>query len=118
MRGGGGFRVGCSAATAEIALIVGYVGASHISPDAQDAHAESLLRGSKSRNGVGADIVIRDMEDLPTIINYFLDLKLDKPDACKRPLYDFSTVQPQLIDRCWTKAGKSGVPEAEDANPR
>lgn len=107
-----------SAANAEIGLIVGYVGASHISTDAQDAHADSLLQGGKSDNGVGADIVIRDMQDLPTIMNFFLDLKLDAPEKCKRPFYDFSAVQPHLVDRCWTKAGKSGVPEAEDANPR
>jgi hypothetical protein len=44
------------------------------------------------RCGIGADIVIRDMQDLPTIINFFLDLKLDCPDKCKRPFYDFSTV--------------------------
>jgi beta-phosphoglucomutase-like phosphatase (HAD superfamily) len=42
-----------SAANAEIALIVGYVGASHISLDAQDAHADSLLEGAKSNNGGG-----------------------------------------------------------------
>lgn len=107
-----------SAANANIALIVGYVGASHITPDSQDTHADSLLQGAKSDNGIGADIVIRDMEDLPNIINYFLDLKLDSPEKCKRPFFDFTSVQPLLRDRCWLKAGKAGVPEAEDANPR
>ncbi len=42
-----------AAANAAIALIVGYVGASHISRGAQDAHADSLLEGAKSNNGGG-----------------------------------------------------------------
>ena len=107
-----------AAANAGLALIIGYAGASHITLETEDTHADSLLTGEKSNNGVGADVVIKDMRDLPTIINYFLDLKLDTPDAVGRRPYDFSTVKPQLMGRFWTKAGKSGVLDVEDANPR
>ena len=132
-----------SAANASVSLIIGYVGASHITPEAQDAHAHSLLlgrtltgagagsdgisvisgcnnagtitlmsssssgsSGSSSGSGSsssgstktstetgsgggvslghgggggdtrGADIVIRNMEDLPTVVTYFLDLAM------------------------------------------
>ena len=107
-----------AASEANIGLVVGYVGASHITQDAQDAHANSLMGGPpKYRNGVGADIVIQNMEDLPTIVNHFLDLKLDAPDKMKRP-FDFSQVQKTMKGRCWSKANASGVPMVDEANPR
>jgi len=98
-----------SAGNALIGLIVGYVGASHITPDALDAHAAMLLLGAKSTNGIGADIVLKDMEDLPILVNHFLDLSLDEPERCAARDFDFSVVKAQLRDRCWLKAGAGGA---------
>ena len=111
-----------SAANADIALIVGYVGGSHVAKELETNQAESLLKGSKSDNGRGADVVIRDMEDLPTVCNYFLDLKLDAPDRFERREYDFSSIVGLLRDRCWIseKHGGGGYTPAtpEAPNPR
>ena len=111
-----------SAANADIALIVGYVGGSHVAKELETNQAESLLMGSKSDNGRGADVVIRDMEDLPTVCNYFLDLKLDAPDRFERREYDFSSIVGLLRDRCWIseKHGGGGYAPAtpEAPNPR
>ena len=96
-----------SAANANVALIVGYVGASHISAESQDAHAASLINCSKSDNGIGADIIIRDMEDLPTIVNYFLDLTMDDPSKVSREHFDFSELESKLRDKCWLRDGKN-----------
>lgn len=62
-----------SAANAGIGLIVGYVGASHIAPEMKESHARSILKGSRSENGRGADIVISDMRDLPKVAAYFAE---------------------------------------------
>lgn len=60
-----------SAANAGLGLIVGYVGGSHITEEMEDAHARSLMAGDRSKNGRGADIVIRDMRDLLRIAHFF-----------------------------------------------
>jgi len=60
-----------SAANANIGLIVGYLGASHI-PAAQKApHATLLMSGVKSKNGRGADVVITEMVDFLPIVDAF-----------------------------------------------
>ena len=82
------------------------------------ATAEALLAGGKSKNGRGADVVIRDMEDLPSVVNTFLDMRMDDPTTCDRDHFDFEKIRPALRDRCWTTAGKTGVVEVEDPNPR
>lgn len=107
-----------SAADAGVALIVGYVGGGHITAEALDGYAETLLAGGKSKNGRGADVVIRDMEDLPSVVNTFLDMRMDDPTTCDRDHFDFEKIRPALRDRCWTTAGKTGVVEVEDPNPR
>ncbi|EEH54256.1 uncharacterized protein MICPUCDRAFT_48208 [Micromonas pusilla CCMP1545] len=107
-----------SAADAGVALIVGYVGGGHITAEALDGYAEALLAGGKSKNGRGADVVIRDMEDLPSVVNTFLDMRMDDPTTCDRDHFDFEKIRPALRDRCWTTAGKTGVVEVEDPNPR
>lgn len=60
-----------SAANAGVGFIVGYVGASHIHGDKKDAHAKMLMSGDRSKNGVGADIVISDMRDLFSLVSFF-----------------------------------------------
>jgi beta-phosphoglucomutase-like phosphatase (HAD superfamily) len=90
-----------SAANANIGLIVGYVGGSHVARDLEDTQAFELLEGTKSLNGRGADIVIRDMEDLPAIVNSFLNLKLDHPELCKAGSFDFSEIKNSLRDKHW-----------------
>jgi len=58
-----------SAANAKIGLIVGYVGASHITD--KDGHARMLMRGERSEDGRGADVVLADMADLPAVVAAF-----------------------------------------------
>uniref|UniRef100_A0A7S1I3K0 Riboflavin kinase n=1 Tax=Eutreptiella gymnastica TaxID=73025 RepID=A0A7S1I3K0_9EUGL len=60
-----------SAANAKIGLIVGYVGASHIPVEKKQSHAEMLMQGTKAKDGRGAEIVISDMMDLPSIVKAF-----------------------------------------------
>lgn len=62
-----------SAANAHIGIIVGYVGASHIPQEKKHSHAEMLMSGSRSKDKVGADIVISDMSDLPKLVTFFKD---------------------------------------------
>ncbi len=106
-----------SAANANIGLIVGYVGGSHVAKDLENTQAEELLRGKKSTNGRGADIVIRDMEDLPTIVNSFLNLKLDHPELCKAGSFDFSEIKSALRDKYW-EADTGGVSVDDGESPR
>jgi hypothetical protein len=58
------------------------------------------------------------MEDLPSVVNTFLDMRMDDPTTCDRDHFDFEKIRPALRDRCWTTAGKTGVVEVEDPNPR
>jgi len=104
-----------SAANANIGLIVGYVGGSHVHFDLEETQARELLAGKKSKSGRGADIVIRDMEDLPAIVNSFLNLKLDHPEKAKAGAFDFSDIKPSMRDKFW-EAEKA--PEEDDSNPR
>merc|ERR1712187_383981 len=73
-----GMRVG-SASNAGIGLIVGYVGAGHIAPELQKAHAQMLMAGEKAQNKRGADIVISQMQDLPQIVDQFANALLPNP---------------------------------------
>jgi hypothetical protein len=104
-----------SAANANIGLIVGYVGGSHVHFDLEETQARELLAGKKSKSGRGADIVIRDMEDLPAIVNSFLNFKLDHPEKAKAGAFDFSDIKPSMRDKFW-EAEKA--PEEDDSNPR
>jgi len=81
----------------------------------EDTQAHELLQGKKSKNKRGADIVIRDMEDLPTIVNLFLNLKLDHPEKAKAGAFDFSDIKPSMRDKFW-EATKS--PSEDDFSPR
>ena len=47
-----------SAANAQMGLIVGYVGGSHIAPENEDGHAGTLMAGERSDDKRGADITI------------------------------------------------------------
>jgi HAD superfamily hydrolase (TIGR01509 family) len=83
-----------SAANAGVGLIVGYVGASHISHDKADSHAQMLMSGSRSLDGRGAEIVISDMKDLLKIVDAFADqdrMSFSFPEALvqslQRPLW-------------------------------
>jgi len=58
-----------SAANANIGLIVGYVGATHIPANQKGSHAVLLMSGSKSKSGRGADVVITEMLDLLPIVD-------------------------------------------------
>eukprot|EP00622_Pseudochattonella_farcimen_P001340 FR736005.1.p1 GENE.FR736005.1~~FR736005.1.p1 ORF type:complete len:273 (+),score=37.57 FR736005.1:44-820(+) len=58
-----------SAANAEIGLIVGYVGATHIQD--KDAHAQMLMAGKRSTSGRGAEVVIEDFLDLAPLVHAF-----------------------------------------------
>lgn len=60
-----------SASNAGMGMIVGYVGASHIAPEQKESHAKMLMKGAKADNGRGADIVIEDMRDLPSLVALF-----------------------------------------------
>lgn len=60
-----------SSSNAGAGMIVGYTGASHIGEEAADDHALNLLAGTRADNGKGADIVISDMKDLPTLVVFF-----------------------------------------------
>eukprot|EP00746_Dinoflagellata_sp_MGD_P025631 gnl/MRDRNA2_/MRDRNA2_160313_c0_seq1.p1 gnl/MRDRNA2_/MRDRNA2_160313_c0~~gnl/MRDRNA2_/MRDRNA2_160313_c0_seq1.p1 ORF type:complete len:458 (+),score=84.57 gnl/MRDRNA2_/MRDRNA2_160313_c0_seq1:97-1470(+) len=86
-----------AAANAGIGLIVGYVGASHIS--AKNEHALKLLAGTRSRVGRGADIVLSELEDLVHVVKYVMD--------CKAGLAEPFIVEPvltsQLNGRFWIK---------------
>ena len=109
-----------SAANAKIGLIVGYVGGSHIPYDRREEQAKALMKGGKSIDRRGADIVITDMTDLPTVANFFLDLKLDcgNDEQCLARPYDFSQLGPSLVDKIYTPEFSGAMPEAEDVNPR
>jgi len=61
-----------SAANAKLGFIIGYVGASHIPEEKKESHAMDLLSGRKSKDGRGANVVIRDIRDSMTLIKYFL----------------------------------------------
>ena len=60
------------------------------------------------------------MTDLPTVANFFLDLKLDCGDdeQCLARPYDFSQLGPSLVDKIYTPEFSGAMPEAEDVNPR
>eukprot|EP00614_Pseudopedinella_elastica_P003071 CAMPEP_0172585006 /NCGR_PEP_ID=MMETSP1068-20121228/4502_1 /TAXON_ID=35684 /ORGANISM="Pseudopedinella elastica, Strain CCMP716" /LENGTH=607 /DNA_ID=CAMNT_0013379333 /DNA_START=199 /DNA_END=2022 /DNA_ORIENTATION=- len=58
-----------SAANAKMGLIVGYVGATHISD--KTGHAAMLMRGEKSTDGRGADVVIERFDDLFPLVEAF-----------------------------------------------
>jgi len=60
-----------SASNAAIGLIVGYVGGSHIGAEVTDSHARMLMAGTRADNGVGCQIVISDMLELPKIVAFF-----------------------------------------------
>lgn len=60
-----------SASNAGIGMIVGYTGASHIEDEVADSHAQMLIEGTRADNGIGADIVVTDMNDLTALVGFF-----------------------------------------------
>ena len=71
-----------SASNANVGLIVGYVGATHIPPESKDSHAAMLLAGAKAKNGRGAEVVIADFSDLlPIVLHFDTFLKQGSPNA-------------------------------------
>jgi len=60
-----------SASNANMGLIVGYTGGSHISEEAEASHAAMLMEGTRADNKIGADLVITDMQDLPALVAFF-----------------------------------------------
>eukprot|EP00667_Euglena_gracilis_P014149 EG_transcript_14644 len=60
-----------SAANAKMGLIVGYVGGSHIPSEKKAAHAAMLMRGERSQDRRGADVVLGDFEDLLLVVDAF-----------------------------------------------
>eukprot|EP00640_Fibrocapsa_japonica_P003230 CAMPEP_0113944298 /NCGR_PEP_ID=MMETSP1339-20121228/32930_1 /TAXON_ID=94617 /ORGANISM="Fibrocapsa japonica" /LENGTH=328 /DNA_ID=CAMNT_0000949457 /DNA_START=165 /DNA_END=1151 /DNA_ORIENTATION=+ /assembly_acc=CAM_ASM_000762 len=64
-----------SASNAGIGLIVGYVGASHIPEEKKESHAASLMAGKRATSGRGAEIVLQDMTDLPTVVLAYQGMK-------------------------------------------
>eukprot|EP00617_Octactis_speculum_P018378 CAMPEP_0185770496 /NCGR_PEP_ID=MMETSP1174-20130828/59401_1 /TAXON_ID=35687 /ORGANISM="Dictyocha speculum, Strain CCMP1381" /LENGTH=347 /DNA_ID=CAMNT_0028455941 /DNA_START=85 /DNA_END=1128 /DNA_ORIENTATION=+ len=83
-----------SASNADIALIVGYVGASHIAPSAKESHAKMLMSGTRADSGRGATFVLEDMRDLPSVVAAFRESKCSGSDdllsaaaGCKGKVY-------------------------------
>ena len=71
-----------SAANAELGLILGYVGSSHIEESNKEKHANVLLAGAKSQNGRGAEIVCLEFSDVILCIEWFMEkLKTDGPPS-------------------------------------
>mmetsp|Transcript_41567 Transcript_41567/g.106340 ORF Transcript_41567/g.106340 Transcript_41567/m.106340 type:complete len:376 (-) Transcript_41567:148-1275(-) len=73
-----------SAANSGIGMIVGYVGASHISDAVVVEHAKMLMAGEKADSGIGADIVISDFTDLLPLVSYFAEAE-DRTRPIKIP---------------------------------
>ena len=68
-----------SASNAEIGLIVGYVGASHVAPGDKESHAVTLMSGVRAENNRGAEIVITDFTDLIPLVEYFVETNAATP---------------------------------------
>jgi len=63
-----------AASNAGCGFIIGFVGSSYISVDMEEHHAWTLLSGVRSNTGVGADIVISDMDNLVPLVTFFRSL--------------------------------------------
>ena len=87
-----------SAANAKMGLIVGYVGGSHISDENEDGHAGTLMAGSRSDDGRGADIVVRDMRDLVPVVDHF---KSAVESGEKAPVKFTRALLDGLVDKYW-----------------
>ena len=87
-----------SAANARMGLIVGYVGGSHISDENEDGHAGTLMAGSRSDDGRGADIVVRDMRDLVPVVDHF---KSAVESGEKAPVKFPRALLDGLVDKYW-----------------
>jgi beta-phosphoglucomutase-like phosphatase (HAD superfamily) len=90
-----------SAANAGIGLIVGYVGASHISRERKHQHALSLLSGARSEEGRGADVVLSDLEDLTHVANYVNNRSLSDGDGFAHPFSVEPELAAQMQGRYW-----------------
>merc|ERR1712146_227791 len=60
-----------SAVNANISLIIGYVGGSHIPQESRRRIAERLMAGNLATTHRGAALVIEDLRDLPPIVAHF-----------------------------------------------
>eukprot|EP00192_Tetraselmis_astigmatica_P013520 CAMPEP_0117657770 /NCGR_PEP_ID=MMETSP0804-20121206/5506_1 /TAXON_ID=1074897 /ORGANISM="Tetraselmis astigmatica, Strain CCMP880" /LENGTH=326 /DNA_ID=CAMNT_0005464243 /DNA_START=426 /DNA_END=1406 /DNA_ORIENTATION=+ len=88
-----------SAANAGVGMIVGYVGASHIAEEVVDSHSKMLMAGEKADSGIGADLVISDMNDLPTLVSFFAEL--ERPVT--RPVQIPEEILKALKGRYWLR---------------
>eukprot|EP00612_Vaucheria_litorea_P005299 CAMPEP_0171459846 /NCGR_PEP_ID=MMETSP0945-20130129/4959_1 /TAXON_ID=109269 /ORGANISM="Vaucheria litorea, Strain CCMP2940" /LENGTH=323 /DNA_ID=CAMNT_0011985931 /DNA_START=181 /DNA_END=1152 /DNA_ORIENTATION=+ len=61
-----------SASNANIGLIIGYVGASHVPSDRKAKHAGALIAGTRAKSGRGAEIVLADMNDLLVVVKKYV----------------------------------------------
>ena len=77
-----------SASNAKIGLVVGYVGGSHVAPDAKDAHALTLMSGVRAEDGRGADIVISEFTDLLPLVKHFEETDAKTPPTFPKDLLD------------------------------
>lgn len=77
-----------SASNAKIGLIVGYVGGSHVAPEAKDSHAATLMSGVRAEDGRGADIVISDFTDLLPLVAHFKKTDAKTPPTFPKDLLD------------------------------
>ena len=77
-----------SASNANIGLIVGYVGGSHVAPADKASHAATLLSGVRACNGRGAEIVISDFTDLVALVEHFKTTNAATPVTFPQELLD------------------------------
>lgn len=85
-----------SAANANLGLIIGYVGGTHIPANKKDEHAKMLMSGSKSKNGRGADLVVEEFSNITLLVEAF---NADRQSSGhKAPSFPY-TFPPEVIGR-------------------
>mmetsp|Transcript_35167 Transcript_35167/g.48783 ORF Transcript_35167/g.48783 Transcript_35167/m.48783 type:complete len:1016 (-) Transcript_35167:135-3182(-) len=89
-----------SASNAGIGLIVGYMGASHVSEDRYESYAEMLMSGTRADNGRGAEIVVLDMTDLVTLVKFFA---MERAAGRSRPFTFSDELLQSLNGKYWLK---------------
>jgi len=95
-----------SASNAGIGLIVGYVGAGHISEDMKEAHAKMLMAGGRAENKRGADLVISHMSDFSKVVDHFASLlKEGKAGDGTKALPISAGDLPGITHKLYTKDG-------------
>eukprot|EP00622_Pseudochattonella_farcimen_P004907 FR740424.1.p1 GENE.FR740424.1~~FR740424.1.p1 ORF type:complete len:215 (+),score=11.00 FR740424.1:62-646(+) len=87
-----------SAVDADIALVVGYVGGSHIDALEKDERARSLMAGKWSNSGRGAAVVLEQMEDLPRVVKAFIEES--RSDPLRPVVWEHPRVTSKLTEKC------------------